>query len=125
MRVLLSIKPEYAEKILNKEKRFEFRKSIFKNKTVKTVIIYATKPVGKVIGEFEVAEIISACPADLWQQTVNYSGITEDFFMEYFNGRDIAHAIKVKKVKRYKQPQDITCFLPHGNAPQFFYYLNE
>ena len=31
MKVLLSIKPEFAEKILNGTKRFEFRKGIFKN----------------------------------------------------------------------------------------------
>ncbi|MBI6731014.1 ASCH domain-containing protein, partial [Pseudomonas amygdali] len=42
MKVLLSIKPEYAEKILQGEKRFEFRKSVFKNPDVRTVVIYAT-----------------------------------------------------------------------------------
>jgi predicted transcriptional regulator len=124
MRVLLSIKPEYAEKILSGEKKFEFRKSAFKNKSVKTVVIYATKPIGKVIGEFEVDQIISGSPVDLWKQTIDFSGITKSFFMEYFNGRSIGYAIKVKKVKRYQVPQNISDFLPHGNAPQFFYYLN-
>ena len=32
MKVLLSIKPEFAEKIFNGTKKYEFRKSIFKNK---------------------------------------------------------------------------------------------
>jgi predicted transcriptional regulator len=125
MRVLLSIKPEYAEKILTGEKRFEFRKSAFKNKLVKTVVIYATKPVGKVIGEFEMDGIIAAHPSALWQQTLDFSGITEDFFMKYFDGCDVGYAIKVKKAKRYKKPQDISDFLPHGNAPQFFRYLSQ
>jgi predicted transcriptional regulator len=124
MRVLLSIKPEYAEKILSGEKRFEFRKSAFKNKSVKTVVIYATKPVGKVVGEFEVDQIIAGCPMDLWRQTIDFSGIKKSFFMEYFSGRDIGYAIKIKDVKRYAVPQDISDFLPHGSAPQFFYYLN-
>lgn len=42
MKVLLSIKPEFAEKIFSGEKKFEFRRSIFKDKTVKTVLVYAS-----------------------------------------------------------------------------------
>ena len=38
MKVLLSIKPEFAEKIFNGTKKYEFRKSIFKNKDVDKVI---------------------------------------------------------------------------------------
>ncbi|WP_369009144.1 ASCH domain-containing protein, partial [Escherichia coli] len=49
MKVLLSIKPEFAEKILNGTKRFEFRKGIFKNPQISTVVIYATMPLGKVV----------------------------------------------------------------------------
>ncbi|MDD8572078.1 ASCH domain-containing protein, partial [Escherichia coli] len=50
MKVLLSIKPEYAESILSGKKKYEFRKNIFRNKNVDTIVIYATMPVGKVIG---------------------------------------------------------------------------
>ena len=39
MTVLLSIKPEFAEKIFNGTKKFEFRKSIFKNTDVKKVVV--------------------------------------------------------------------------------------
>ncbi|SUF92800.1 bacteriophage protein [Salmonella enterica] len=76
MKVLLSIKPEFAESILEGEKRFEFRKTIFRNKDVKTVVIYATMPVGKVIGEFDIADILSSEPSDLWKATKKYAGIT-------------------------------------------------
>lgn len=124
MKVLLSIKPEYAEKILAGEKRFEFRKVVFKNPSVRTVVIYATMPVGKVIGEFDIDEIISASPSEIWDLTVQYSGITKLFFNEYFHGREIAHAIKIKKTKRYDKPIDLLNILPHGIAPQSFCYLN-
>ena len=40
MKVLLSIKPEFADKIFNGTKKYEFRKSIFKNKDVDTVVVY-------------------------------------------------------------------------------------
>jgi len=123
MKVLLSIKPEYAEKILTGKKRFEFRKAVFRNPDVTTVVIYATKPVGKVLGEFGISEIISECPRTLWRLTSSFSGITEQFFNEYFRGRDVAYAIKVKEVKRYEEPIELTYFLPNGCPPQSFCYL--
>ena len=80
MRILLSIKPEYAEKILNGTKRFEFRKAVPRDGSVNTVVIYATKPVGMVIGEFEVGGFLCERPRDLWRRTKEKSGITQEFF---------------------------------------------
>ena len=40
MRVLLSIKPEFVEKIFSGEKLYEYRKAMFKNVNVSTVVIY-------------------------------------------------------------------------------------
>ena len=78
MRVLLSIKPEYAEKILSGAKRFEYRKAAPRNTAVRTVVIYATLPVGKVIGEFEIGGVLREPPEVLWNQTKQASGITRD-----------------------------------------------
>ena len=47
MNVLLSIKPEFAFKIFDGTKKYEFRKSIFKKPGVKKVIVYASSPTGK------------------------------------------------------------------------------
>lgn len=125
MKVLLSIKPEYAEKILTGKKRYEFRKSIFKNSSVKTVVIYATMPVGKVVGEFDFDEVLSDSPQAIWAETSRYSGITKKFFNSYFDGRDKAHAIKVRSVRRYDIPVSLTEFVPSGAAPQSFRYLDD
>lgn len=107
MRVLLSIKPEYAFKIFDGTKKFEFRKVIFKNPNVKTVIVYASSPVQQVIGEFEIDDIFSFNPKVIWKMTKKHSGITEDFFYEYFADREIAHAIKIKNIKKYIKPLSI------------------
>ncbi len=123
MRVLLSIKPEFAYKIFEGIKKFEFRKVIFKNPNVKTVVVYASSPVQQVIGEFEIANILSSDPNEIWEQTKQYSGISEDFFYEYFADREIAHAIKIKNVKKYKTPLSLKedfNVLP----PQSYLYLN-
>lgn len=107
MRVLLSIKPEYAFKIFDGTKKFEFRKVIFKKPNIKTVIVYASSPVQKVIGEFEIDDILSFNPDEIWKMTKKFSGISEDFFYEYFANREIAHAIKIKNIKKYSEPLSI------------------
>jgi predicted transcriptional regulator len=123
MKVLLSIKPEFANKILTGEKRFEFRKSLFKRTGITTVIIYATMPVGKVIGEFDIDLVISNSPQEVWSMTSEYSGITKSFFDSYFTDRDMAYAIKVKKVRKYDTPQDLDD-VKHGlKAPQSYVYI--
>lgn len=123
MKVLLSIKPEYANKILEGEKLFEFRKTVFKNPLVKTVIIYATMPVGKVIGEFEIDEVLSDQPNKVWSLTSEFAGISKIFFNEYFQGREKAYAIKVREPKRYHEPIELKNILQNGIAPQSFCYL--
>ena len=123
MKVLLSIKPEYADKILSGEKRFEFRKAVFKDPQVRTVVIYATMPVGKVVGEFDIETVLSACPETIWNMTKAFSGITRTFFDQYFLGRDTAYAIQVKKVRKYKKPLDLQMLVPNSTPPQSFFYL--
>lgn len=123
MRVLLSIKPEYAEKILDGRKRFEFRKAMPKAEGVKTVVIYATMPVGKVVGEFEIDECISSRPSELWAKTSEFSGISKAFFNSYFKGRETAHAFKVKSAIRYDSPLSLMELIGTTAAPQSFRYL--
>ena len=64
MKVLLSIKPQFAVKIFDGTKKFEFRKSIFKNSKINTVVVYASSPMQKVIGEFTFDEIMEENPEE-------------------------------------------------------------
>ncbi|MDD4528094.1 MAG: ASCH domain-containing protein [Candidatus Margulisbacteria bacterium] len=124
MRVLLSIKPEYAEKIFDGTKKYEFRRSVFKNRNVKTVVVYASSPVQRVIGEFEIDSIINEDLINLWQKTKDFSGISEDFFFEYFSNKERGFAIKIKKVKRYDKALSLKDDF-NATPPQSFMYLEE
>lgn len=121
MKVLLSIKPEFAEKIFDGSKQFEFRRTIFKE-AVKTVLVYASSPTRLVIGEFEVEKILSDTPEKLWQQTREFAGIDEHYFYRYFADKAIGHAIKIKKTRKYRKP---LCIREDFNLlpPQSFIYL--
>jgi predicted transcriptional regulator len=123
MRVLLSIKPEYADKIFSGEKYFEFRKAIFSDPEVDTVVVYATMPVGKVIGEFKITQVHTGAPADIWRMTEEGSGISREFFADYFEGRKQAYAIEVGETTVFDTPKTLKEILGRNTAPQSFAYL--
>jgi predicted transcriptional regulator len=103
MKVLLSIKPEFASKIFIGVKKYEFRRTIFK-RDVKKVIVYASSPVKKVIGEFEVGEILFHDIKTLWSKTKKCSGIEKKYFYKYFKDKKNGYAIEIKNYKEYKIP---------------------
>lgn len=124
MKVILSIKPQFAEKIFKGTKKFEFRRSIFKNPNVKRIIVYASAPISKIIGEFEIEEIIHNELDSLWRDTKRYSGITKDYYFSYFKGKQSGFALKIKKTKRYNKHYSIRerfGLFP----PQSFAYVRE
>lgn len=123
MKVILSIKPEYANKILDGSKRFEFRKAGFSAPDVESVLIYATKPVGMVIGEFTVDCIHIDKPQTIWKRTRDHAGIKKSFFDEYYRDRSVAVAIEVGCVRRYETPMSLDDLGPGITAPQSFRYL--
>ena len=83
MQILLSIKPEFVERIFDGVKKFEFRK-VVANKSIDAIVIYATAPVMRVVGCVQVRGIIGDRPDGLWQKTKNVAGITREFFDSYF-----------------------------------------
>ena len=83
MKVLLSIKPEYAIKIFNGEKKYEFRRSIFKEPDVTCVVVYASSPLKMVLGEFEIEKILFDNINSLWDETKDHGGISEDKYFKY------------------------------------------
>ena len=123
MKVLLSIKPQFVAEIFNGTKKFEYRKAIFKNKDVKTVVIYSTMPVGKIVGEFDIDHILEDSPVSLWEKTKSFSGISEEFYDTYFDGRDKAFAIKIKSLKEYDEPICPYSAYTNFTAPQSFKYI--
>lgn len=123
MKVLLSIKPQFVEEIFNGNKKFEYRKNIFKRKDITSVVIYSTMPVGKIVGEFDIGDILIDTPKSLWEKTKNYSGTTEDFYDNYFMDRTKGYAIKIKSLKKYKVPICPYEKFENFTAPQSFKYL--
>lgn len=124
MKILLSIKPKYAQKIFNGEKRYEYRKRLFKRNDIDSIIVYVTKPVGKVVGEFEIDEILEDNPMAIWEKTKQYSGISEKDYLKYFQDNEKGFAISIKNTTIYKRPLELTELSSTiKSAPQSFMYI--
>ena len=123
--VLLSIRPEFAESIFGGLKKFEFRRVLFKIKTVSRVVVYASSPVQRVVGEFEIGGILALSRRKLWEKTKERSGIKKSYFDRYFEGCETAFAIKIKRVKRYTEPLQLELFCGFTMPPQSFRYLSD
>lgn len=123
MKVLLSIKPEFVEKIFSGAKKYEFRKSLFKKSGVKSVVIYASAPIKRVVGEFEIEDILSDEVDVIWDRTQKYSGITRAFYKSYFQNRKTAYAIQIGHLKKYEETRPLSDYNIY-QAPQSFCYIN-
>lgn len=125
MNVLLSIKPKYVKEIINGNKRYEFRKTLFKNhRDIAKVFIYSTSPEKKVVGYFKIEEIIKDTPEELWNNYKDQSGIDEDDFFRYFKGYNKGFAIKIDPLHIFDEFIDPEEFIPNFVPPQSFRYID-
>lgn len=120
-KMLLSIKPEFVDRIFDGTKRFEFRK-VKCNSKVDSILIYETAPTMRVVGEAKIKDVLAGSPEEIWNKTSFGSGISKVFFDEYYQGKKIAVAYELDDIRRYKNPKFL---LDYGvsSAPQSFVYV--
>ena len=123
MDVLLSIKPKYVDAILSGEKKYEFRKIIFKNKNIRNIYMYSTSPTKRIVGSFTMRNIICDSPENLWEKFRDYSGLNDKDFFYYFGKREKGFAIEIGIIKRFEIPIDPKVAIPGFRPPLSFYYL--
>jgi predicted transcriptional regulator len=124
MNALISIRPNFCHLIFDGKKIYEYRKKVFTRSDVDKVYIYATKPICKIIGCFAIDNIITDTPSKVWLMTHEHGGITRKQFNDYFNGCNVAHAIKIKNLERYDIPIDPKTVIKDFTAPQNFIYVD-
>lgn len=121
---LFSIKPQYAEAILKGSKEVEFRRTALAH-DVSHIVIYATAPVKKVVGAFEVAGVDHALPAALWDSYGGVGGIERADYMDYFEGSKSAYAIRVRAPRAWREALMLEDLSPGLRAPQSYQYLRD
>ena len=120
-KVIMSINPMHAEKILAGTKRYEFRKIRCK-KRVDVIVIYATAPIKKVLGEVEIRGVIEDLPQAVWEKTKTAAGIDVPFFNRYYQGRNKAVAYELGDMSIFVKPKNLSDY-GLKVAPQSYAYV--
>jgi predicted transcriptional regulator len=120
--ILLSIKPEYVDRILAGTKKYEYRKRLARSNS-SVLLIYSTYPIMKVVAKVEILGTICAAPSTLWEQTKSNAGISRKKYREYFHGCKIACAYELGKVEIFDPPRDLSDYNVIF-APQSFLYVD-
>lgn len=120
--IILSIHPCHIEKIFSGEKLYEFRKIIPSD--IQSIVVYATSPIKKIVAILEVDKVLTGTPESIWKQTSKHSGVTKDFFMSYFRGKEKANAVKIKRFFKLKEPKHLS-YVGIKHAPQSFLYISD
>ena len=102
---IISIKPQFAEAILDGSKTVELRRRIPRLKVGTRLWIYATMPTGAVIGCATVEGIAKGTPEDLWAAFSDRSGVSREIFDQYFSGTEQAIALQLTDIIRARPIQ--------------------
>lgn len=119
--ILLSIKPEYVERILSGQKKFEYRKRLAKTES-SIILIYSTSPVMKIVAKAEVVSTICEAPSTLWEKTKTQAGISRNKYREYFHGCKTAYAYQLGQILIFDTPKSLSDY-NISLAPQSFAYV--
>ncbi|HEU5114773.1 MAG TPA: hypothetical protein VFT82_03335 [Candidatus Paceibacterota bacterium] len=111
------------ESILCGRKTFEFRRRVFARRDVRRALIYCTKPVGRFVAEFDIERILSDTPDKLWRKTKAGSGISKDYFDDYFTGRHEAFALQIGRVRKFVREVIPSEVFENFTPPQSFMYI--
>jgi predicted transcriptional regulator len=124
--ILLSVRPRYAQSILAGTKNAEVRRQRPDTRPGTPVIIYATKPVGAVIGTATIHRICEGTPEHLWQQHHSQMGITKGEYDDYLDGISTAYVLLLNDACCLAEPltlddmREATSFQP----PRSYRYVN-
>lgn len=119
---LLSIHPVYAKEIFEGRKKVELRRVGFA-RIPRFIVVYVTKPIGKVAGFFEVAQVTEAHPEEIWSSYHSVTGLTKAAYDAYFADRSKAVAIEISSVHRLEEPVELRDIDTALQPPQSFQYL--
>jgi predicted transcriptional regulator len=125
---VLSIKPEYATKIIAGQKTVELRRR-FPTSTVTGAIVYvyATVPIQAVIGWATIAEVQVLPIAEIWKKYNAVAHIGDDDFKEYFGDLKEGCVLVLERPEALDPPISLAAlkenlrFVP----PQSFCYADE
>lgn len=116
--LVLSVKPRFAEKLLEGDKTVELRRVLPRRIAAGDfLLIYSTAPETRFVGFCRVAELLLDSPKALWPKVQRSAGVTRAEYLRYFGEASRAVAIQVEQPVRLLD--DISLEVSRTHAPDF------
>jgi predicted transcriptional regulator len=125
-KILMSLRPEFAKRIINGSKRVEIRRKFAKKWIGYNVCLYSSRGASALVGEAKIEMIDHGSPEYIWERYNNDIGSTYDEFLQYVGSSKEIYAIVLTDVKPYKESvpiSQLSHILSNELTPPQSYYL--
>lgn len=102
-RMLMSIKPEYAAKVLSGKKKVEIRRKFSNKWSGQRVSIYASRPQSSVVGDALIRQVVLDNPQCIWDKYGGWIGCTKEQFLSYAGSATELYAVILEDVVPYER----------------------
>jgi predicted transcriptional regulator len=125
--LLFSLKPQFADLVINGGKRVEFRRRFSRNMEGAIAYFYISSPVKCITFSSILSKIHHSDVNDLWKRFCSIGGVSEQDFFTYFNGINNGYAIELDNVKILSKKWSLDAirnsYIPSFRPPQSYYNL--
>jgi predicted transcriptional regulator len=102
--LVLSMKPQYADKIFGNKKVVEIRKSFSSKWVGKKAVIYSSHPVSSLVGEVRIGAVSRETPQSVWERSSEEIGCDYEEYKSYVGDARSVWSIELGEAKSYKTP---------------------
>ena len=124
--LLMSVRPEFAEPMLQKRKTVEFRRRFSTRHIGARVVFYVSHPVRQFLLTATIADIDHRPNRQLWRENRENGGVSRNNFDRYFAGTHNGYAIQLKDLRPVPNQlclKDAQRICPGLKPPQSFQAL--
>lgn len=122
--LLISVKPHYAEAILEGSKTVELRRTRPTLPRGALVLLYSSTPTRAVVGWAKLTRVRAGTPAEIWRAVGDSAAVDAATFDAYFEGAEAAYALELNTVVEAARPVPLNVIRSIGvQPPQSWRYL--
>ncbi|TIN70176.1 MAG: ASCH domain-containing protein, partial [Mesorhizobium sp.] len=103
--VVLSIRPQYSDKIMDGRKTVELRRRFPISAPGGTLAyIYSTSPIRAMVGVAEIKDVLKLPVKQIWAEFEDRAFVDQNDFDNYFQGLEFGFALLFEDVKPFSRP---------------------
>ena len=114
--LLMSIKPENAEKIFHRDKKVEIRRKFSTKWIGEDICIYVSQPSACLMGEASIKNVVRGSPEYIWQEYHTEINSSKKEFDDYVSSMEEVYAIELANINAYRQMVPISQLMFLGNS---------